>query len=342
MRIRIAALAALALMAGRASAQIWTGTNSDLWSSDFNWDPEGAPVSGDTTNLYFPQVNRQQMRQDIPDLSLNRLTFEDSNGYQIDGLPIRMSGNDARIRNLPGGYTQFNANYTLGAPLTLENNSIQVMNFSSSVISDPQGPQPVTIAGANGGYVQFVADQTYRGGTTVSPGGNLRLLGGRPGQGDVTVDGILSGTGHVPGNINIQSDGVIWPSEAPVNGAVITADRSLFIRGGTYRIDLGEPGYDPFRSDVITVIGASLIVRSATIDVVPLSGFGAGRYRLFNFDPTIFDLAMDAIVTGLPAGYSSSFDVDRAAGRVDLVVVPAPAGAALLGMGLLACRRRRR
>jgi hypothetical protein len=146
----------------------------------------------------------------------------------------------------------------------------------------------------------------------------------------------------VPGTINIESDGVIWPSEAAAGPAVITADRSLFIRGGTYRIGLGEPGYDPLRSDVITVIGASLIMRSATIDVVPLSGFGAGRYRLFNFDPTIFDLAMDALVTGLPAGYTSSFDVDRAAGRVDLVVVPAPGAAAVLAAGALVAAKRRR
>ncbi len=248
-------------------------------------------VSSDTTFLYFPAVC-SQIFQNVANFTVNRLDFENTGGYEFTGMPFRIAGANARLRSLTQGFVQFQSNIQLAAPFTIENSSSSVINFAGGIISDPDGPQPVTIAGTGSSYTQFIANQTYRGGTAINAG-NLRLLGGTPGTKPRQRPGTLGGTGPVPATSrSARAAHLPGPASTPA----LYADSSLTMQGDHLRLEPRHAGLSAWFSDVVTVLGAHLVLRQCTINVQPITGFGVGSYRLFNFDPTIPDLTLDAVV----------------------------------------------
>src|SRR3954471_6324120 len=89
-----ATMAILLASISPATAAVWDGSSSGLWSVAANWQGNTLPTSG--SSVRFPTgVTRRVTTNDISGLNLTGITFEDSD-YVIRGQPITLQDNGAQ------------------------------------------------------------------------------------------------------------------------------------------------------------------------------------------------------------------------------------------------------
>lgn len=182
----------------------------------------------------------------------------------------------------------------------------------------------------------------HRAGTTTFSGisegsnffqGETRLTGG-----SLDVDGVFGRASHVM----TVSDGATLGGSGTIGGTVTVADATLAPGSspGTLTIDgdlvlgsasildfeLGDPsGTAGVDSDLINVVGSGNLTLDGTLNVIDAGGFGAGLYRLINYDGALTDNGLE--IGTAPAGFDTSdLTVQTSvANQVNLLVdAPAP------------------
>ncbi|MCU0793296.1 MAG: hypothetical protein MUE42_10725 [Opitutaceae bacterium] len=184
-RRKAAAAALLALCAGTSSAfaqSLWSSATG-TWSTGANWSPAGAPVSGATTILEFPQAAvAYSATNDIDgDFTLNRLIFS---GNNTGGASLLRSGTQSLRFAANGGVgpeIQFSAiggSRVISIPLVLEADT----SVTSSITN---GTNNLTINGGVSGAGKLVINYTTTGAAVILGGTNTHA-------GTQVIDGILA------------------------------------------------------------------------------------------------------------------------------------------------------
>jgi hypothetical protein len=210
----------LALSAGNAFAQTWSGLGPDNnWSTGANWVGGVAPASGNTTQVTFPSGSpRLTPVLDAP-WTINQLTVPPVNpGYTFSGQALTFSGTPAQLTQLGLGLPLTFANpIVLAGPLQVGNSG--AIDFTGGI----SGTGPVAFSGL--GFSSIAGNNTFTGGLTVGAAHVLQLRGGSM-PGPVTVDsgGLLSGGGTIAGAVTAGGlpGGGIAPS--PQHGALRTGN----------------------------------------------------------------------------------------------------------------------
>jgi fibronectin-binding autotransporter adhesin len=134
------------------------------------------------------------------------------------------------------------------------------------------------------------------------------------GLADLTVHsgGTLGGNGTFYGDLTVVS-GVVSPGNSP--GTLTIAGDATFDAGTVFNYELSQPGVVGGAGNDLINVGGNLTL-DGTLNVIPLPGFGAGYYRLFNYGGTLTDngLAFGSI----PAGFTPTL-LTSIAGQVNLL-----------------------
>ncbi|BCH24969.1 outer membrane autotransporter barrel domain-containing protein [Mesorhizobium sp. L-8-3] len=165
------------------------------------------------------------------------------------------------------------------------------------------------------GVTNLTADSSAFTGTTTITGGLLSVNGSLGGA--VTVSGgTLGGSGTLAGSVSV-TNGAIAAGNSP--GTLTIGGDLTLASGSSLNFELGSPsGTAGVDSDLINV-GGNLTL-DGTLNVTDAGGFGAGLYRLVNYDGTLTDNGLE--IGDAPNGFgSSNLTVQTAtANQVNLLV----------------------
>ncbi len=143
-----------------------------------------------------------------------------------------------------------------------------------------QGSGTTVLTGAN----------SYGGATTVQ-GGTLLVDGNQSAAtGAVTVQsgGTLGGTGTIGGNVTVADGGTLSPGDSP---GTLTINGNLALSAkATLDYQLGQAGTPGGALNDLTVVHGNLTLDGTlNVSTTPGGSFGAGVYRLFDYDGTLTD-----------------------------------------------------
>ncbi|HYC70151.1 MAG TPA: autotransporter-associated beta strand repeat-containing protein [Opitutaceae bacterium] len=198
------------------------------------------------------------------------------------------------------------------------------------------------------GALVLTGANTYAGGTTVSAGRLFvnNAAGSGLGSGAVSVlaDAELGGAGFIAGAVEVMTDGLLNPGQAPHAAGILTIEGGLTLHAGSLLVfDLGAS------SDLLQVTGGTFSTPEAGVSFYfsPRTGFAAGTYNLIDATGATLGLMDpgDFTILGPTAAYDSFFSLDGNVLSVTFTAIPEPSTyAALVGAGALgfaAWRRRR-
>lgn len=153
------------------------------------------------------------------------------------------------------------------------------------------------------GTTTLTSANSYTGATTVS-GGTLLIEGDQSAAtGATTVQngGTLGGTGTLGGNVTVASGGTLSPGASP---GTLTVNGNLTLNAGAIvDYQLGQAGTVGGSLNDLTVVHGNLtLAGTLNVSTTPGGTFGAGVYRLFNYDGTLTD-------NGLAIGTSPTTNV---------------------------------
>ena len=201
--IAVTLLCSFALRSAVAADRTWDGGgDSGFWGNPFNWNPNAAPVGGDS--LFFRDTTRLNNTNDFgAGTSFSGITFMlPSGAFNLYGNQIALGG--GITNNQPVTVE------TINLPLTLSGNrNVQVAQDASlrlaGVVSggfglSKSGPGLLTLSGAN----TFGGPLTVNGGTVeVSSDGQLGTAPGSPTPGNIVLNsGALRSTATMALNTN--------------------------------------------------------------------------------------------------------------------------------------------
>lgn len=170
---------------------------------------------------------------------------------------------------------------------------------------------------------QFIGDIFISGGTLLVNG----TLGHPISEAEVSGGATLGGGGALLGNVSV-SDGILAPGNS-VGVLTIGGDLNLSA-SSVLEFELGNPAGAPgVDSDLIDV--ADSLTLDGTLNVIDAGGFGAGTYRLFDYDTAGFGgvLTDNGLAIGsVPASFTASdlSVLTSTVGQVDLLVGVSSAG----------------
>jgi hypothetical protein len=152
------------------------------------------------------------------------------------------------------------------------------------------------------------------------------------------LGGLVTGTGTLAGIVHVLSGGRLAPGLLPGSLGTLTFTSLLTLDDGAlFTFDLATPG----SSDLVTAGGAVALNNTEFGDFTfnPLAGFDDGVYTLFTAPSLVGSLGSN--ISGPIGARTGTLSVSG--NSLILTVVPEPAGASLfvLGLGVLALRRRR-
>jgi len=179
---------------------------------------------------------------------------------------------------------------------TLAFNHSDVQTFAGAI----SGSGAVAQKGA--GTTMLSANNSYTGATTVQ-GGTLLIDGDQTaatGATTVQSGGTLGGTGIIGGDVTVADGGTLSPGDSPgtltINGNLTLAANAML------DYQLGQAGTVGGALNDLTVVHGNLTLDGTlNVNATPGGAFGAGVYRLFNYDGTLTD-------NGLALGNLSSSD----------------------------------
>ncbi|WP_052949531.1 autotransporter-associated beta strand repeat-containing protein [Dyella japonica] len=180
---------------------------------------------------------------------------------------------------------------------TLAFDRSDVQTFGGAI----SGSGGVTQMGA--GTTTLTSNNTYTGATTVS-GGTLLIDGNQSaatGATTVQSGGTLGGTGTIGGDVTVANGGTLSPGNSP---GTLTVHGNLTLNAGAVvDYQLGQAGTVGGSLNDLTVVHGNLTLDGTlNVSTTPGGTFGAGVYRLFNYDGTLTD-------NGLAIGTSPSANV---------------------------------
>ena len=180
---------------------------------------------------------------------------------------------------------------------TLAFDHSDVQTFGGAI----SGTGGVTQMGA--GTTTLTSNNTYTGATTVS-GGTLLVEGDQSAAtGATTVQngGTLGGSGIIGGDVTVANGGTLSPGNSP---GTLTVNGNLTLNAGaTLDYQLGQAGTVGGSLNDLTVVHGNLTLDGTlNVSTTPGGTFGAGVYRLFNYDGTLTD-------NGLAIGSTPSTNV---------------------------------
>lgn len=153
------------------------------------------------------------------------------------------------------------------------------------------------------GTTTLTSNNSYTGATTVS-GGTLLVDGDQSAAtGATTVQngGTLGGSGTIGGDVTVANGGTLSPGNSP---GTLTVNGNLTLNAGaTVDYQLGQAGTVGGSLNDLTVVHGNLTLDGTlNVSTTPGGTFGAGVYRLFNYDGTLTD-------NGLAIGTSPTANV---------------------------------
>ncbi|GAB2789646.1 autotransporter outer membrane beta-barrel domain-containing protein [Dyella kyungheensis] len=230
-----------------------------------------------------------------------------SNGMTKSDLgTLVLAGNNTYTggTTITGGTLQLGEGGTSGSILgdvadngTLAFDRSDVQTFGGAI----SGTGGVTQMGT--GTTTLTSANTYTGATTVS-GGTLLINGDQTaatGATTVMSGGTLGGSGTIGGDVTVANGGTLSPGNSP---GTLTVNGNLTLNAGALvDYQLGQAGTVGGSLNDLTVVHGNLTL-DGTLNVTTTPGgtFGAGVYRLFNYDGTLTD-------NGLAIGSSPSTNV---------------------------------
>lgn len=151
-----------------------------------------------------------------------------------------------------------------------------------------------TILSGNSG--SFAGNTLLSGGTLLVNG----VLGGAQHSMSVSAGGTLGGSGTIGGTVMV-GDGEIAPGNSP--GTLTIAGNLNLSSSSILNFELGSPGGTAGVDSDLVNVGGNLTL-DGTLNVIDIGGFGAGTYRLFNYDGALIDnvLTFGATPGGFDAG----------------------------------------
>ncbi len=165
-------------------------------------------------------------------------------------------------------------------------------------------------------------------GITEVKGGKLLVNGSIVSDTTVSANATLGGDGTISANAIVNAGGTMAAGNS-VGTLTVTGNTTL---AGTLKTEL-----DGATTDLL-IVGGALDITAATVDFDVLTTLTGGPYVFATYGSLVG--TQFATVTDLPTGYT----IDYAYGgdSIALVtVIPSPAALPVLGLGLLAARRRR-
>lgn len=256
------------------------------------------------------------------------------NTFGIGGLAIGAAGETADVRLTLAG----SANITVAGGIT-------VGAGTGTRSLQHNGSATVAINGSS----------NYTGTTGVGETGTLLVNGTHTGGANYSVAGILGGTGTInlsSGNatINFVSGGTGRLQAASADSltiiggtaAALNLTNSINTPTGRLLFTLNAPGTTVVDVQGLLAIGTGLLDWN-DFAFTAGAGFGAGSYRLFDYNTLSGTLG--ATLTGTINGFDATISNDTVNGAILLTVVPEPSTYALVGVSLaglaLLFRRRR-
>lgn len=238
--------------------------------------------------------------------------------------------------------------------------AVQLATTSSVFVNAnlaPTPPNPVTyghltlsqsVSGQGGlvkdgpGILTLSQGNTYGSDGTITEvkAGTLLVenaTGSATGANGVQIDAgaALGGSGIISGPVT-SLGGILSPGSSP---GTLTIGSLILDAASTLAYELDTPGIVGSGVNDLTVVNGDLIL-AGTLNVLPLGGFGAGTYRLFDYTGALSNSGL--VINGLPTNLVGALDTSLA-GQVNLTVtaVPEPASIVLVlvgGLGIAIAR----
>lgn len=301
-------LALLLLVAGTgpsaAALRLWTGAGANgYWSTPANWNPAGAPQSGD--DLAFPAgAPRQANTNDLTGLALNSLVFgAGAANYALSGNGLSLA---AGINSLQGpGGAAVNLPLTLAASQRFTADGV-TLNLGGNIVL---GGYDLTLRATSSNSVAFVTGAISGTGNVFKDGVGGAIFGGPNGnsfQGKVQVlQGTLQlGKGNGGNGLAIPGDLVIGELDAFTFGRVVLLRPHMIADAGTITIEHGTldlNGWDEAIGPLRLFDGD---ITTGTATLIPLAGISQPPWiytRYCSISGAVFlqnDLAVDQRSSG--------------------------------------------
>jgi autotransporter-associated beta strand protein len=216
-------------------------------------------------------------------------------------------------------------------------NRVEDVSYGGSI----SGSGTVTKLAA--GKLTLTGASTYTGTTQVNAGTLVAAnsSGSATGSGIVIIasGATLAGNGSLAGSVGINAGGHLAPG---ASAGVLTVGKLSLAMNSNLDYELG-----PVIASDLTMISDSggLSLPGGTVNITALAGFGAGEYRLLDYDTFFNGSVANLSIGSAPSGFTYSFIDNTATTSVDLLVSPVPEPASLLAVlatvPLIATRRRR-
>ena len=272
--------------------------------------------------------------------------------------PIVVRAGSSGYRGIQVGHT-WNGGTLTGPTIALGGDLTFVNNGPLAVYNTMSGVGGVVQNGATTIGTRLTADNTNQGDTDVTTG-VLIVAGTTSGQGDyiIRADGSLTGDGQIglaSGKaVTVQSGGTLLPgnctsTRTPLTTQVIgelTIDGDLvLLDGAELEFQLGDDVVAGTDYDTVTLL--SDLTLDGTLNVTQMGGFDAttGVYTLFSGVDALTDNGLET--SGLDGidhwidTTQTGFVYLRTGETAPIAAIPEPAGLGLIGLALLAVRRKR-
>ena len=193
----------------------------------------------------------------------------------------------------------------------IANDGAIVADFTDTLELDADISGSGTLDKAGIGTLILSGTDSYTGLTTVTDG-TLRVNGSLAGAVTAQTGAILAGIGSIAGAVTVADGATLAPGNSP---GTLTVGSLLLNDASKLAFEFDTPGViGGGVNDLVVVTGG--LTLDGQLTIAPLTDFGTGSYRLFNYGSLAADNGL-VIVSG-PAGYN--FEVATGANEVNLIV----------------------
>jgi fibronectin-binding autotransporter adhesin len=199
---------------------------------------------------------------------------------------------------IPGSSTAAPGTLNAAEVFLGQNSEVVFSHTSSNYTFSPKFSGVGTIGQVNGTTI-LTADSSAFNGSTIVNGGTLIVDGTLGGSVDVDTGAALGGKGSLTGAVYVLAGGKLLGTQ----GETLTMGSLVLGSTSSINVALGAPG----NSAGLFKVNGSLVL-DGTLNVTDAGGFGAGVYRIFEYDGTLTDngLAVGMIPNGMAGSVQTS------------------------------------